>query len=119
MTIPVFSFITVFSRAFLNRQKQITYVTNTALFNNIFTVDLSTFSKFTYCYLPKDSKKLKIWFIAPDCVDLTNLNGDLPMNFSLHNIEFEFTTITGVSAFLSNGPTFHSEWLFIFWGFNN
>ena len=119
ITIPVFSFITVFSSAFLNRQKQISYVTNTALFNDKLTVDLSTFSKFTYHYLPKDSKKLKICFIAPDCVDWTTLNGDLPLNFSLHNIEFVFATITDISVFLRNGLTFHSEWLFIFCGFNN
>lgn len=66
MTIPVFSFITVFSNAFFNRQKQISYVANTALFNKEFTVDLYQLACFIYQVSKNGKKRFKICFIAPD-----------------------------------------------------
>jgi predicted nucleic-acid-binding protein len=66
MTIPVFSFITIFSSAFFNRQKQISYVANTALFNKEFTVDLYQLARLIYDVSKNRKKRFKICFIAPD-----------------------------------------------------
>ena len=66
LTIPVFSFITVFSNAFFNRQKQISYVANTALFNKEFTVDLYQLANSIYQVSKNRKKRFKICFITPD-----------------------------------------------------
>lgn len=118
MTIPVFSFITVFSSPFLNRQKQTSYVANTALFNKEFTVEVYMLAKFTNG-LSKNSKRLRICFIAPDSETWSKLNGDLPKSFILHNIAFEFLSIYDISYLFLNGVGNDREIIFIFIGFNN
>ena len=119
ITIPVFSFITVFSSAFLNRQKQISYVTNTALFNKEFTVELYQFAKFIYSVSKNRKKRFKICFIAPDYEIWSKLNGDLPHNFILHSIDFEFLSIDDISSWMMNGVSDERDTIFIFSGFNN
>lgn len=93
MTIPALSFITIFSSPFLNREKHLSYVANTGLFRKELAIDIKQLSTFNYTIRTNTKqKKLLIWFIANDDEFWTNANGDIPMNFFLHNIEFVFIT---------------------------
>lgn len=118
ITIPVFSFITIFSSVFFNRQKQISYVVNTALFNKEFTVDLYQLARLIYDVSKNRKKRFKICFIAPDSEIWSKLNDELPHNFILHNIDFEFVSIYDIFCWMMKGITQDREIIFIFSGFN-
>jgi predicted nucleic-acid-binding protein len=65
LLIPKFSFFTLFSNSFLNRQSQLSYVVQTALFKEDFKVDLDTFIVNIRNYI-KPKKSFHIIFIAQD-----------------------------------------------------
>lgn len=121
MTIPSLSFITVFSSPFFNREKHLSYVANTGLFRKELTIDIQQLSTFTYTiHSNTKPKNLLIWFIANTDESWTNLNGDIPMNFVLHNIEFVFITYEefGIRMNRNSFPR-EKDSIFIFLGLNS
>lgn len=119
LAIPCFSFVTLFSSPFMNRQKQIAYVANTALFNKSFQVDLEKFSRMLTNLSIMGNSRLQFCFIAPDNTDWSKYIGELPLEFRVHNIDFVFTDTSMFTEYLMNGNGKLSNKLCIFCGFGN
>lgn len=65
LTLPALSFISHFSNSFLNRQTQMSYVVQTALFNKDLEIELSTLIN-NIINITKSDANFRILFIAPD-----------------------------------------------------
>lgn len=84
-------------------------------------IDIQLLSKFTYTIRSNTKpKKLLIWFIANDLEFLQKANGDIPINFVLHNIEFVFITFEELAIKMNrNSLPSETDSIFILCEFNS
>lgn len=89
IVVPRISFITVFSKAFLDRHKKISFVVKTSLLNQSIYSEINTFIHNLYC-LTRSQDHFHINYIYNKCDYLKEYNKSLPDNFNYQNINFNF-----------------------------
>ena len=92
LIVPCLSFLTVFSKAFLNRQSQISYVVKSSIFKEDFIIEINSFVENLF-NLTKSDKPFYIILISKEYKYFTDFNPSLPQNFNYYNIYFKFYDI--------------------------
>lgn len=100
LVIPKFSFVACLSSPFLNRQQQVSYVVNTALIGEQFSVELEFLFKYLNVFL-QDSKgkniDIYVCIIMPQEENLPNKNNE---SMRYNNMIYIFMDIDKLSTFL-------------------
>lgn len=124
LTIPAFSFITFFSKAFFNRQSQIASVAHTGLFNKDLVIDIKTLQT-NIIKVTKSSDVFYIIFIVPYYKFLGELfDGEENINSGLQFGFISLLRYVELSRFVKNlaepdFATYNDRSLFVFCFFNN